>query len=141
MQDAFAESVGNRRAIMLLTSGFATLAVFLSAVGLYGVLAFDVSQRTREIGIRTAIGASRRQIVGLVVCQGVTRTAIGLVLGLAAALLLGRFMAALLFNLKPTDPWTLVSVSVLQASIAVLASYLPARRAAGIDPIRALRIE
>jgi predicted permease len=141
MQDAFAESVGNRREIMLLTSGFATLAVFLSGVGLYGVLAFDVSQRTREIGIRSAVGASRRQIVGMVVYQGVTRTAVGLVIGLAAALLLGRFMAALLFNLKPTDPWTLVSVSVLQASIAVLASYLPARRAASIDPTRALRIE
>jgi putative ABC transport system permease protein len=126
---------------MLLLVGFALLALLLSSIGIYGVLAYDVSLRTREIGIRSAIGASRTQIIGMVMRQGLWRTAVGLGLGLAGAVLLSRFMASMLFGLTATDPWAYVSVSLLLAAVASLASYLPARRAAMIDPIQALRIE
>jgi predicted permease len=135
------ESHNNRRAVMLLLVGFAGLALFLSAIGIYGVLAYDVSQRTREIGIRGAIGASREQIVGLIMRQGLWKTAIGLGVGLVGALVLGQFMVSLLFELKATDPWAYLLVSLLLAVVAVAASYLPARRAARIDPIEALRID
>ena len=99
-----------------------------------------MSLRTREIGIRSAIGASRTQIICMVMRQGLWRTAVGLGLGLVGAVLLSRFMASMLFGLTATDPWAYVSVSLLLAAVASLASYLPARRAAMIDPIQALRI-
>ncbi len=141
LQTAIDESFDHRRAVMLVLGGFAGLALFLSAIGIYGVLAFDVSQRTHEIGIRGAIGATRREIVSLVMWQGLRRTAAGLGIGLVGALLLSRSMTSLLFELKPSDPWTYAAVSILLAAIAALACYLPAQRAARIDPIRALRME
>jgi predicted permease len=141
LQQAIDGSFDNRRAVMLLLCGFAVLALFLSAIGIYGVLAYDVSQRTREIGIRGAIGASREQIVGLIMRQGLWKTGIGLAVGLVSALLLSRTMTNLLFNLKPTDPWTYLAVAAVLAVVATLASYLPARRASRIDPIEALRVE
>jgi predicted permease len=140
LQSAIDESFDGRRTVMLLLVGFALLALLLSSIGIYGVLAYDVSLRTREIGIRSAIGASRTQIIGMVMRQGLWRTAVGLGLGLAGAVLLSRFMASMLFGLTATDPWAYVSVSLLLAAVASLASYLPARRAAMIDPIQALRI-
>jgi ABC-type antimicrobial peptide transport system permease subunit len=140
-QRAIDESFDNRRALMLLLGGFAGLALFLSAIGIYGVLAYDISQRTREIGIRGAIGATRSQIVGLVMRQGLWRTGIGLIAGLASAFLLSRYMVSVLFELKPTDPWSYLLVTLLLAGVAVAACYLPARRAAAIDPIDALRTE
>jgi len=140
-QRAIDESFDNRRAVMLLLGGFAGLALFLSALGIYGVLAYDISQRTREIGIRGAIGATRRQIVGLVMRQGLWKTGVGLVAGLVSAFLLSRYMVSMLFELKPSDPWAYLLVSVLLAAVAVAACYLPARRAARIDPIEALRTE
>jgi len=140
-QRAIDESFDNRRAVMLLLGGFAGLALFLASIGIYGVLAYDISQRTREIGIRGAIGATRPQIVGLVMRQGLWRTAFGLVAGLVSAFLLSRYMAGMLFELKPTDPWAYLLVSVLLAGVAVAACYLPARRASEIDPIEALRAE
>ena len=141
LQEAVASSFDNRRAVMLLLAAFAGLAVFLSALGIYGVLAYDVSQRTREIGVRSAIGASRGQIVGLVLRQGLWKGGIGVMLGLVGAALLSRFMTTLLFNVRPTDPAVYGAVSFVLIAVALLASYLPARRASRIDPLIALRDE
>jgi putative ABC transport system permease protein len=134
-------SFDNRRAVMLLLGTFAGLALFLSALGIYGMLAYDVSQRTREIGIRGALGATREQVIGLVMRQGVAKTLIGVVLGLVGALSLSHAMTTLLFQVKPTDPVGYVAVSCVLIAVGAVASYLPARRAAKIDPIRALRVE
>ena len=134
-------SFDNRRAVMLLLAAFAGLALFLSALGIYGVLAYDVSQRTREIGVRSAIGASRGQIASLILRQGLWKGGIGVVLGLIGAALLSRSMTTLLFNVQPTDPAVYAAVSFVLIAVALLASYLPARRAARIDPLIALREE
>ena len=141
LQEAVDSSFDNRRAVMLLLAAFAALALFLSALGIYGVLAYDVSQRTREIGVRSAIGASRGQIAGLILRQGLWKAGIGVALGLAGAAVLSRSMTTLLFNVRPTDPAVYVLVSSVLIAVALLASYLPARRAARIDPLIALRDE
>jgi putative ABC transport system permease protein len=141
VQKAIDESFDNRRAVMLLLGGFAALALFLSAIGIYGVLSYDVSQRTREIGIRGAIGADRSQIVGLILRQGLWKTGVGLVAGLVGAVLLSHYMESMLFELKPTDPWSYVAVSLVLAAVAALASYLPALYAARINPSEALRVD
>lgn len=141
MDDIISTRLNNRRAIMLLLGGFAVIALLLSAIGIYGVLAYDVSQRTREIGIRGAIGATREQVIALIMREGLIKTVIGLVVGLAGALALSHYMTTMLFEVKPTDPLAYIVVTVLLFVVAVLASYLPARRAAHIDPIVALRSE
>jgi putative ABC transport system permease protein len=141
LEEAVDSSFDNRRAVMLLLAAFAGLALFLSALGIYGVLAYDVSQRTREIGVRSAIGASRGQIAGLIVRQGLWKGGIGVVIGLIGAAVISRSMTTLLFNVKPTDPAVYGSVSLMLIGVALLASYLPARRAARIDPLIALRDE
>lgn len=134
-------SFNHRRSIMILLVSFALLALFLSAIGIYGVLAYDVSQRTREIGIRGAIGAGRGQIVGMILQQGLWKAVAGLVVGMIGAMLLSRSMGSLLFDVQPTDPFAYASVALLLLAVAALASYLPARRAAKIDPMVALRDE
>lgn len=139
--EAIGTSFDNRRAITLLLVAFAVLALFLSSLGIYGVLAYDVSQRTREIGVRGAIGASRSTLVAMIIKQGLLKASIGLALGLGGALLLSRYMTSLLFEVKPTEPIVYVVVSVILLLVAFFASYLPARRAAKIDPISALRAE
>ena len=141
VEKAMAGALDNRRALMLLLGAFAALALFLSALGIYGVLAYDISQRTREIGIRGAIGATRAQIVGLIMRQSLWKIGIGLGIGLVSAIFLSRMMAGMLFELQPTDPGAYVVVSLLLTVVAILASFLPARRAARIDPIEALRTE
>ena len=141
LEEAVDSSFDNRRAVMLLLAAFAGLALFLSALGIYGVLAYDVSQRTREIGVRSAIGASRGQIAGLILRQGLWKGGIGVVLGLIGAALLSRSMTTLLFNVRPTDPAVYAAVSLVLIAVALLASYLPARRASRIDPLIALRDE
>lgn len=141
LEQAIGGSFDNRRAVMLLLAAFAGLALFLSALGIYGVLAYDVSQRTREIGVRSAIGASHGQIVGMVLKQGLWKSGLGVVLGLAGALLLSRSMTSLLFNVKATDPLVYTVVALVLIGVALVASYLPARRAAKIDPLIALRDE
>jgi putative ABC transport system permease protein len=141
MERVVSSSFDNRRAVMLLLVAFAGLALFLSALGIYGVLAYDVSQRTREIGIRGAIGATRAQIIGMILQQGLVKAFIGLVVGLVSAGLLSRYIESLLFQVQPTDPIVYAGVAVLLLLVALLASYLPARRAAKIDPMVALRTE
>jgi predicted permease len=141
LTEAVDSSFDNRRAVMLLLVAFAGLALFLSALGIYGVLAYDVSQRTREIGVRSAIGASRGQIASLIVRQGLWKGGIGVALGLIGAALLSRSMTTLLFNVRPTDPAVYAAVSFVLIGVALLASYLPARRASRIDPLIALREE
>jgi putative ABC transport system permease protein len=135
------ESFTQRRATMLLIGAFAGLALFLSALGIYGVLAYDVTQRTRELGVRGAIGATPPQIVALVMRQGLWKTTVGIVLGLVGAALLSRYLGTLLFQVEPTDPRAYAAVALIFLLVAALASYLPARRAARINPVEALQTE
>ena len=135
------ESVGADRFRAVLLTIFASVALALSAIGLYGVISYSVVQRTREIGIRAALGANAAAIFALILRSGMTLTAIGLVLGMGGAFGLTRFLAAMLFGIGSNDPVTLAVVAVTLALIALLACYLPARRAMKVDPIVALRCE
>jgi predicted permease len=139
MQEQIRESLVTRRVSMFLLVSFGALAVVLAAVGVYGVLAFSVSQRQREIGTRMALGARPMDVLGLVARQGLAMTGLGLVLGLAGALALGRFASSLLFGVTPWDPATLAAVTAVLLVIATFACLRPARRAAKVDPMEALR--
>jgi ABC-type antimicrobial peptide transport system permease subunit len=130
-----------RRYPSYLIGSFATLAVILAMVGLYGLLSFTVTQRTREIGIRIALGAQARDILRLVLGQGIGAVLLGLGIGVVAALALTRLMSSLLYGVKPTDALTFASVTVLLLLVALAASCIPARRAASVDPLVALRHE
>ncbi len=141
LQSFIDSSHTERQVAMLLLAGFAGVALFLSALGIYGVLAYDVSQRTREIGVRGAIGASQQQIIALIMRQGLWKTALGLVIGLIGAVLLSRYIKTQLYEVSPTDPVAYIAVSLVLFAVAALESYLPARRAAKINPIEALRVE
>ncbi|MBA4136646.1 MAG: hypothetical protein C0518_04950 [Opitutus sp.] len=141
LEQAIGGSFDNRRAVMMLLAAFAGLALFLSALGIYGVLSYDVSQRTREIGVRSAIGASHGQIVVMVLKQGLWKSGLGVAIGLVGAFFVSRSMTSLLFAVKPTDPVVYSAVALVLIAVALLASYLPARRAAKIDPLIALRDE
>ena len=138
MDDVVMNSLGTRRVSMQLFAVFAIAALLLAAIGIYGVMAYTVTQRTQEIGIRMALGAQRSDVLGLVVRQGMTLAAIGVVAGLAGAFSLTRVMASLLFNVRPDDPTTYLAISFLLIVVAFLACYLPARRAAKLDPVIAL---
>jgi predicted permease len=120
---------------------FAGLALALAAIGVYGLLSFSVAQRRQEIGTRMALGASRAEVLRLVLKQGVGLSVIGLGLGLAGALFLGRWLSSLLYGVRPSDPSTFVAVSLLLLCAGLVASYLPARRATKIEPMEALRYE
>ena len=138
MDDVVMNSLGTRRVSMQLFAVFAIAALLLAAIGIYGVMAYTVTQRTQEIGIRMALGAQRSDVLGLVVRQGMTLAAIGVVAGLAGAFSLTRVMASLLFNVRPDDPTTYLAISFLLIVVAFLACYLPARRAAKLNPVIAL---
>jgi putative ABC transport system permease protein len=120
---------------------FAIVAVLVAAVGLYGVVAHSVTERTREIGVRLALGAEGRQVLGLFVRQGLVTAAVGTIVGLAGAATMTRVLEKLLFVVKPSDPATLGGVALLLLVVAGVACYIPARRAARIDPLAALRAE
>jgi len=134
-------SLGERRFTMLLLIIFAATALLLAAIGIYGVMSYAVTRRTHELGIRTSLGASRREIIALVIGQGMRLAAIGLAAGVVASLVLTRFLAGLLYGVRPADPATLALVTTLLGAISLLACYIPARRATTVDPMIALRHE
>jgi predicted permease len=141
MAVTLSESMAQRRFTMLLLGIFATVALALAVVGVHGILTYTVAQRKREIGIRMALGADRRKVQQLIVGRGVLLTLGGLGIGLIGALVGTRAMRSLLFAVSPTDPGTIAAVGILLTAVAVVASYLPARRAAKVDPMEALRAE
>jgi putative ABC transport system permease protein len=138
MNERLDDSVAQRRFHMLLLGLFATIALLLAAIGVYGVIAYGVSRRTQEIGIRLALGAQRSDVLRLVVGQGLRLTIIGIGAGLAVAFAARRLIASLVFGVTVDDPITFAGASVLLAAIALLACWLPARRASRVDPVIAL---
>jgi putative ABC transport system permease protein len=141
MDEVFSEAIGRPRLLAQLLEIFAALALLLAAIGSYGVLAYMVTERRREIGIRMALGADRGSVLKMVLSQGLGLTVAGLVIGLIAALALSRVLASMLFGIAPTDPATLAVVAVLMLAVALAACYLPARTATRVDPMIALRNE
>jgi putative ABC transport system permease protein len=126
---------------MLLLGGFAAAALLLATLGVYGVMAFAVTQRTREIGVRIALGAHARRVFALVLKQGLVLAGLGVLVGLGGALMITRVLQSLLFGISATDPLVLTAVAILLGVVTMIGAYLPARRAARIDPAIALRVE
>jgi ABC-type antimicrobial peptide transport system permease subunit len=141
MTDAVRDSLAERRLVLTLVSTFAAAALLLAALGVYGVTSSSVTQRTRELGIRMALGADRRSVIWSVLSEPTRLVALGLVIGLAGTFAAGRAAQRLLYGIRPTDPLTLAAVTVVLLGVAVLASYLPARRATRLDPMLALRAD
>jgi predicted permease len=141
MESIVAESITSRRFAMILLGAFAALALILASIGTYGVIAHVVGQRTQEIGIRMALGAQRRNVLGMVLWQGTRLALLGVALGIAAAVALTHLMADLLYGISATDPLTFIVVAAVLVLVAMAACYLPARRATRIDPVAALRWE
>jgi len=141
MEEVLLGSLAFQRFVMALLTAFAGLAIVLASVGLYGVIAYLVAQRTHEIGVRMALGARSRDVLRMVLGHGLRLVAIGVVLGIAGALALTRFLAGQLYGVRPTDPFTFTAVTALLALVALAATWLPARRAARVDPMIALRNE
>jgi ABC-type antimicrobial peptide transport system permease subunit len=141
MADIVRDSTGSRRVPMLLLSAFSLVALLLAAVGIMGVVSYSVTQRTQEIGIRMALGARATNVFGLVLRGSMKWVFAGLALGIAGSLGIARLLGTLLYGVRPTDPVVLGVVSATLASVAFLASFVPARRAANLDPLRTLRHE
>jgi ABC-type antimicrobial peptide transport system permease subunit len=141
VREIYDRSMARTSFTLVLLTIAAAMALLLGIVGIYGVISYTVSQRTREIGIRMALGAPQQSVLEMFVRQGLMLTAIGVACGVLAAAALTRLMAAQLFEVSPLDPVTYGAVSLVLAAAAVLASYIPARRAAAIEPVEALRVE
>jgi putative ABC transport system permease protein len=141
MDQLIASSTSQRRLALVLFSAFAGTALLLAIAGIYGVLAGRVAERTREIGLRSALGATPRDIMSMVVRQGLQLGVVGLVLGLAGAWMLTRFLQSMLFGVLPHDPVTLVGVAVVLGGVTLVACVIPARRALRVEPTEALRSE
>ena len=135
------ETLARPRFNMLLLGVFAGTAMLLAAIGIYGVLAYSVTQRTREIGIRMALGAQQQTLTGMFVRHGLALTGIGVACGLAVAIVVMRLMSSLLFKVSPVDPVAYGAASIGLVATAFLASYLPSRRVSTVDPVEALRAE
>jgi putative ABC transport system permease protein len=141
LEEQVANSVADRRFSLILLGSFAVIALVLAAVGVYGVMAYAVSQRTHEIGLRMALGARVGGVVTLVMKQGLRWVVVGIALGISGAFVLTRLMESLLFGVTTTDPLTFVGVPFVLAAVAFLANLIPALRASRVDPIKALRYE
>lgn len=141
MEEVLRGSIALRRLSMLLLGGFAGLALVLAAVGIYGVMAYSVSRRTRELGIRMVVGAQRDDVLLLILGRGLTLAGWGLGIGLVLALGTTRLMSTLLFEISPTDPFTFTAITVLLATVTLAACYVPASRVLELDPLEALRCE
>jgi len=141
MDEVVAASTSDSRSLTLLLLGFGFLAVTVGAVGVYSLIAYTVSWRTREIGVRLALGAQRRDVVMMIVRQSLVLAVGGSVAGLLVAAISGRLLRQFLFEVSPLDPITYVTVPFMMLLLALLAAWIPARRAASIDPMKALRME
>jgi putative ABC transport system permease protein len=141
MAKLLGEETDQRRVVMILLATFAGIALMLAALGIYGVLAFFVAQRTREIGVRVALGAQTRDVMNIVMKQGMRLTLFGVGIDLIGGFALARLMKSLLFGVSAADPLTYAVVAALLAAVALLACYIPARRATKVDPIASLRCE
>jgi putative ABC transport system permease protein len=141
LEQALADKIAPRRLTLLLFATFAVAALILALTGIYGVLAYAVMQRVQEIGVRMTLGAQRGDVVAMVVRQGMTVALTGIAAGVGGALALSRFMESLLYDVHPTDPWTIIGLTAALATAALLACCTPALRAARVDPIATLRYE
>jgi ABC-type antimicrobial peptide transport system permease subunit len=141
METVVGQSLGQRRLTMALLGGFAAIAFLLAIVGIYGAVAYTVEQRTSEIGVRMALGAQTRDVLSLVVRQGMSPVVLGLILGLVAAFFLGRLLAAQLYEVSATNPVFLAGTAALLGIVGFIACLIPARRAMLVNPIEALRAE
>jgi len=139
MEQVFSDAASRPRFLAELLGIFAALALALAAIGTYGILSYSVTERTREIGIHMALGATKGSVLGMILGQGMRLTIVGLIGGLIASFALTRLLQAQLFNVKPTDPATLSAVTIFIAVVALVACYVPARRATGVDPMITLR--
>jgi putative ABC transport system permease protein len=139
MDASLSDSIATERLMTSLLFAFAAVALVMAAAGLYGVIAYSVAQRTQEIGVRVALGAAPRSVVRLVAVEGLRLTAVGMVIGTAAAIVVSRAMRSLLFDVSPADPVTYAAVVAIFAATAILALVVPARRAVDVDPLTALR--